>query len=113
MMDGHAGKYAAQVILHTNLCYNEKPTAEGKKQQCFLPKSYGTLNFQQLDTKIFCLMLLKQVIALGATRRYAPPPADGSSKRDRSTSVSGWVRSPHIPSGKPAVGSQCVDSLGS
>jgi len=73
MMDGHAGKYAAQVILHTILRYNEKPTAEGKKQQCFLPKSYGTLNFQQLDTKIFCLMLLKQVIALGATRRYAPP----------------------------------------
>jgi len=72
-MDGHAGKHAAQVILHTNLRYNEKPTAEGKKQQCFLPKSYGTLNFQQLDTKIFCLMLLKQVIALGATRRYAPP----------------------------------------
>jgi len=42
--------------------------------------------------------LYKQVIALGAARRYAP--ADGSSTRDGSTSVRGRVRSPHISGGR-------------
>ena len=39
---------------------------------------------------------LKQVIAPGAARRYAPPRADGSSTRGGSTSARGRVRSPHM-----------------
>ena len=45
----------------------------------------------------------KQVIA-PAARRYAP--ADGSSTRDGSTSVSGQVRSPHISGGRQTNGSR-------
>ena len=37
---------------------------------------------------------VKQVIAPGAARRYAP--ADGSLTRSGSKSVRGWVRSPHV-----------------
>jgi len=32
----------------------------------------------------------------GVARRYAPPPADGSSTRGGSTSVRGRIRSPHV-----------------
>jgi len=55
---------------------------------------------------------LKQVIAPGAARRYAPAMAC-SSARGGSTSVRGRVRSPHISGCWPAAGSRHAESLGS
>ena len=48
----------------------------------------------------------------GDGEMICPTPADGSSTRGGSTSVSGRVRSPHISSGRPAARSQHAYSPG-